>query len=337
MDATGTENSILTISAPGTGAAVLNLTNTGTGPSVINMGPLGEGVALAVTTAAPNALVVNDPATSNTYLSVDVGANIVTLGSLTAVGTVEADAELYVKTSASGANQLSLYPISATQSRISQTVTSGGALYLGSSTTYDATIEVVDNGTQAYVIVGGNGGNGVYLNGTSANLSIVGTTAATNTNGELVLAASTGATNTINITDTTMTVDQVLTLNDVPVFLGAGGSQALAPTNYGQGAHALTMPPSDAPGFYLTAVYPTGVGVSDQDSLNCCISMMWYWSGTAIVAGGAAPAQNRDLVSTFSQAAFQIVNDGNVNKLNFVIQAVGNIYIGVQHYRLFDN
>jgi collagen type VII alpha len=210
------------------------------------------------------------------------------------------------------------------------------ALFLGASRPTADTVAIQQAAEVSFVDIGGNGGQGVRLRGSTAAASIQVGLISTNAeaSGNLQLQGSSGSPNAVNITDTTMTVDQVLTLSQAPVFTSAGPFQALAPGTYGANSYNLTMPPADAPGLYHTAVLPTSPsGVADDSTLNSCISMVWYWTGTQIQGGGSCAAKtlNNFPQPIQSQVVFNIVNNGSVNQLQFTNIIAGNIYITIQH------
>jgi ABC-type Fe3+-hydroxamate transport system substrate-binding protein len=150
---------------------------------------------------------------------------------------------------------------------------------------------VKDNATQGYVLIGGNGGNSVYLNGTAGNATIVGTSAATNTNGNLQLQASTGATNTVNITDTTVTVDQILAQQQ-PGVVTYGPGIGLAVATRGNGNYDFSIG-TYATGLWMLMVRVANGNLTDSATCNNMFSTLLYIQqqttpGTSIVVGGGA-------------------------------------------------
>lgn len=204
---------------------------------------------------------------------------------------------------------------------INANVASAGTLLLGSSTAYDATIQVTDNGTQAYVIVGGNGANGVYLNGAAGNTTIVGTTAVTDTNGNLQLQASTGATNTVNITDTTVTIDQVLT-QQVPGTVTYQPAVPLGLATRGVGNYDFSIG-TYATGLYMLMLRVGNASLTDNPTTGNMFSTLLYIQqqttpGTSIVVGGGgggSPALYSTPIVTGSLGAdsIRIVNNTGSN------------------------
>jgi len=324
-DGTGTATLGVQANQAGGSAAVAVLGGA-TSTGAVTVGGFGQTYRMGVLTGGqllpslpPLTIGLNSAAAP--AITYDPGVGSLTLGDGNATGVVQANSAFFVSDSLGGANKLGMSPSSATESVISQTVASGGRLNIGSSAAYNATLEVVDNGTQAYAVVGGNGGNGVYLNGTATNLSIVGTTAALNTNGQLVLAASTGATNTVNLTDSTMTVDQVLTLQQPPVTT-YGAAVVLPPptTIYGGGINGTFNVSTYADGLWLFVTEATGAGISEQTTLNAMVSGTMYIKGGKVIGGGFIGVVNQS-VQTQVLVGQQTVNIINSSTNNIYYQA----------------
>lgn len=304
----GTGTATLAVQAnQSTGSAALAVQGGATASGAVTVGGYGTtyrmGVLAGTISPLPSlpSLTIGLNSSAAPAITYDGGAGTLQLGDGNAAGVVQTNNALFVSDPLGGsANKLGMSPSSATESVISQTVASGGRLNIGSSAAYNATIEVVDNGTQGYVVVGGNGANGIYLNGTATNLSIVGTTAALNTNGQLVLAASTGATNTVNLTDSTMTVDQQL-IQQVPGTVTYSPAIGLAANTYGGGSYTFSIA-TYATGLYMLMVRVTNANLTDAATVNNMFSTLCYIQqqstpGTSIVVGGGAGGGN-NLYST---------------------------------------
>jgi hypothetical protein len=204
--ATGTINVGSTVVAQN---GVINIENGNTVPpgngfSALRMGQNANGVQLTVS-GSTNTLVVEDKVALNNYLVVDALANNVVLGASSAIvgvaaGTVTVEQPLLVR-DASLANAVGIAPTSATASVIAQTIASGGTLNLGSSAAAVDTLSLHDGGADTgYALVGGNGGENIYMAGGSGSFEANIRTDYAN-NGFLTLGSSVANPQTVFIRD----------------------------------------------------------------------------------------------------------------------------------------
>jgi hypothetical protein len=279
-----------------TGLAAISSIGGANSAGVVTVGGFGStyrmGVLAGTALPAPSlpSLQIGLNAATAPAISYDGGSHTLVLGDGNAASVVQTGGAFAVYDAAGGsANAVAISTSSATTGFIAQTCASAGTLALGSSTAYPSSLEVKDNGTQAYVVVGGNGANGVYLNGAAGNTTIVGTTATTNTNGNLQLQASSGATNTINITDTTVTVDQILT-QQVPGTVTYSPAVPLGVATRGAGNYDFSIA-TYATGLYMLMVRVANANLTDNPTVGNMFSTLLYIQqqstpGTSIVVGG---------------------------------------------------
>ena len=295
----GTGTATLSVNADqATGSAAVSSVGGANSSGVVTVGGFGAtyrmGVLAGTVTPAPSlpSLQIGLNAATAPAIQYDGGEHTLVLGDGNAASVVQTGGAFAVYDVAGGAaNALALTPSSATTSFIAQTCASAGTVAIGSSTAYPSSLEVKDNGTQAYVVVGGNGANGVYLNGAAGNITIVGTTAVTNTNGNLQLQASSGATNTINITDTTVTVDQILA-QQVPGTVTYSPGIGLPVATRGNGNYDFSIA-TYATGLWMLMVRVANANLTDNATCNNMFSTLLYIQqqttpGTSIVVGGGA-------------------------------------------------
>ena len=221
-------------------------------------------------------------------------------------------------------NGVSISEDSTTACTIANACATGGSLRLGSSQAYPDAVTVRDTGAQCYTTFSGNGGNGVLIEGGTsvANISIIATTATTNTNGQLQLGASSGATNTINITDTTMTIDQVVALQQ-PITTTYAAAPVLPPptTAYGGGINGTFNVSTYADGLWLFVTEATGIGITDQPTLNAMVTGTMYIKGGKVIGGGFVGVVGQS-VQTQVLVGQQTVNIINSSTNNLYYQAM---------------
>ena len=162
--------------------ATIQILNTPGGNSKLVMGQIGvpNGAVdiLAPGLAGGGLLVVENNTSGVPYLQVDTITNNVVIASPSgpgiANGIVTINQPVIIRDSAGGsANAVALSPSSATASVISQTVASGGTLNVGSSLATPAIISLSDTGANTgAAVVGGNGGNGLFMTGGNAGATV---------------------------------------------------------------------------------------------------------------------------------------------------------------------
>lgn len=232
----------------------------------------------------------------------------------------------------SALNGVSISEDSTTACTIANACATGGSLRLGSSQAYPAAVTVRDTGAQCYTTFGGNGGAGVLIEGATSvgNIALIATTATTNTNGQLQLGASSGAINTINITDTTMTIDQVVALQQ-PITTTYAAAVVLPPpaTIYGGGINGSFNVSTYAEGLWLFVTEATGAGIAEQTTLNAMVSGTMYIKGGKVIGGGfvGVVGQSVQTQVLVGQQVVNVINSGgnNIYYQAFMYQLSGAI------------
>ena len=326
----GAGNTTLALTAaPLTGAASLSVTGAtallpGGGPGSVIVGGYGVNYRAAVLDNS-GILQVGLNSVANPVIQYDSqNTHQLLLGDKSSLSTasVQTNVPFVVRdytTDPTVSNGIAMDVVSSTQTSIRNACVSGGFMSIGSSVNYPSVLELHDNSTQAYAYIGGNGGNKLYINPFSSNLTTIGTSAVEYTNGNLQLQASQAATNTVNITDTNMTVDQILTLAQPPV-LTTGAATILAPGTHGGGVNATINVSTYADGLWLFITKPSVT--SDQTTYNAMVSGTIYINGGKITGGGYIGVAGTSAASIQTQ----VVVPGNT--FNVINSTGNNIYYG---------
>jgi hypothetical protein len=331
MNGTGTGTSTLTL-FPVSGAAtiILNAQN-GEDNAIHFLDPASDGIAVYANDASPNVLSIGD-LSANVVATFDNGNNTVTLGSLATVGTVECDAELFVKTSSSAVNSLGLYPVNAGQSVITQTIANSGIVSVGSSAAYPETLNVSDiakNGSATYVEINGTAGaTPLFISaaqGVGGACYMYPDSAAGA--GSLNLGSDVTNFETLKLTNTAVTVGS---LTVPPVYPCSTARVGLAPSGgsnaRGQGTYPMTLA-SLPDGMYTLMVYPVpgSAGPTDLLTLGACFSAQFIVKNNLCVYGGCGTNSTGEVRTFPASGLASITLDINV---------VGNYYIAVDFFQL---
>jgi len=280
INSAGGGDSVVNIQDVTGNLAILNMANSLGGNSVISMGVLGgKKVNLVAPSVDQGQLQVQSNATGTSYLTVDISNNSVVVGDIGSVGTVNLNCSTVIKDSVGGANGLGLSPTSATVSVISQTIASGGSLYLGSSLAQSSTLGVIDSGANAgSVFVAGRGAAGGILMGGGA-LGNQGTIACNGSAGILQLGSNNTANfDAIQISDSPQ--NQTVIKNLIPPTISIGNN-VLFPGPFLTGGNYIPAPTGLAQGMYILIL--NGI-VSSYFAQGSGIA---YWTGTIWGSGGA--------------------------------------------------
>lgn len=156
------EDARINVNAGVGGSAIVTVIGSATNTGIVGIGGYGESYTLGVTAAggaAPSvpAFSIGAVGEPNVALSYDPGTHILTLSDNDAAGIVFMRNAIAIGDPQGGANQLTMTPLSGTESVITQTVAQG-TLSIGASSTNNNILEVSDvpkNGAANYVEING--------------------------------------------------------------------------------------------------------------------------------------------------------------------------------------
>jgi len=174
---------------------------------------------------------------------------------------------------------------------LTNTVASGGAVVIGSSTAAPSTLSVADAGGVALVSINGGAGADLLLSGavSSGTSCVIGTNAASGAGGAIALISSAGTSAGVAVSDTATVINK---LGGAPVVLLAAGTIGPAPQGPPIAPITDTIPLAPCSEGLWCVVGTGGGATSTQNTADAQFSVMMYVNAAGKVEIGGSVSVN---------------------------------------------
>ena len=290
--------------------------NSTTGTEVLSLGA-GGGYSSQITLnrAAGGSVTINGPTTTTIDgTSTAINTTNTTIGGSTTI----------INSPTTINNNLTVGN-SIINSNIVTSATNTGQLTLGSSTAFPNVVQISDTSVAASTQFGGNGGNSVYIQGSGiavGNTCTIATSATSGSGlGNLQLASSIGAPNTVKITDTSLNVTGLTLSLGNPYTVSYSPSVVGDNNPHGQGTYEILIS-SYPTGLYMLMLRILPANITDSSTFQNMFSTLVYIEqqggpGTSIVVGGGAGGTTNLYSSPWSSSGTGAADSIRIAQGNF--------------------